>query len=126
MRTWRGTGLCCGPQADQRQQHCRDGFGVLHAQSDQELPFRKMRASHLPVYDFAHFATASGVPDTTTSPPRPPPSGPKSIIQSAVLITSMLCSITSTEPPASISLRKDASSLLTSSKWSPVVGSSKM
>ena len=33
------------------------------------------------------------VRDATSSPPKLPPSGPKSIIQSAVLITSKLCSI---------------------------------
>ncbi len=42
---------------------------------------------------------ASGVPAAMTSPPPSPPSGPKSITQSAVLMTSRLCSITTTELP---------------------------
>lgn len=37
-------------------------------------------------------ATSSGRPATTTCPPSSPPSGPRSIIQSAILITSRLCS----------------------------------
>ena len=41
-----------------------------------------------PVYDALHAAISSGVPVTTTSPPACPPSGPKSITWSAVLITS--------------------------------------
>ena len=46
-------------------------------------------------------ATSSGVPSATTWPPPAPPSGPMSIIQSAVLITSRLCSITTIVLPAS-------------------------
>lgn len=42
---------------------------------------------------------ASGVPVATISPPPSPPSGPKSSTQSAVLMTSRLCSITTTELP---------------------------
>jgi hypothetical protein len=38
--------------------------------------------------------TSSGVPVATISPPPSPPSGPRSMIQSAVLMTSRLCSIT--------------------------------
>ena len=71
-------------------------------------------------------AIASGVPTPTTLPPRLPPSGPRSITQSAVLMTSRLCSMTTIDPPASIRRRNAARSLLTSSKCSPVVGSSKM
>src|SRR6185437_9431556 len=90
-----------------------------------EFPFfDKTRASHWPVCDFLLRAIASGVPVATISPPRAPPSGPRSITQSAALITSRLCSITIKEPPASMRRRKAASSLLTSSKCRPVVGSS--
>jgi hypothetical protein len=39
-------------------------------------------------------ATSSGVPVATTVPPPAPPSGPMSMIQSAVLMTSRLCSMT--------------------------------
>ena len=46
-------------------------------------------------------ATSSGVPAATIRPPASPPSGPRSMTQSAVLITSRLCSMTSTVLPAS-------------------------
>ncbi len=69
-------------------------------------------------------ATSSGVPAAITSPPRAPPSGPRSMTQSAVLMTSRLCSMTSTVLPASTSRASTASSLRTSSKCRPVVGSS--
>src|SRR5574337_486252 len=45
-----------------------------------------------PVYDVGCSATSSGRPATTTCPPSSPPSGPRSMIQSAVLMTSRLCS----------------------------------
>ncbi len=45
------------------------------------------------VCEASHSATVSGVPETRISPPLPP-SGPRSTIQSAVFITSRLCSIT--------------------------------
>src|SRR5665213_487033 len=68
--------------------------------------------------------TCSGVPAATRHPPSSPPSGPRSITQSAHLITSRLCSITSTVFPRSTSRCSTSSSLRTSSKCSPVVGSS--
>ena len=43
--------------------------------------------------------TCSGVPVAITRPPSSPPSGPMSISRSAVLMTSRLCSITTTELP---------------------------
>ena len=46
------------------------------------------------VCEASHSATVSGVPETRISPPPLPPSGPRSTIQSAVFITSRLCSIT--------------------------------
>src|SRR5207302_1773333 len=55
-----------------------------------------------------------------------PPSGPRSISQSACLITSRLCSITSTVLPASTSRCRTSSSFSMSAKCSPVVGSSSM
>ena len=61
---------------------------------------------------------------TRSRPPRSPPSGPRSMIQSAARITSRLCSMTSSECPAASSLRNARSSLATSSKCRPVVGSS--
>ena len=59
-------------------------------------------------------------------PPPSPPSGPRSITWSAVLITSRLCSMTTTvscpHPPA----WSTSMSLCTSAVWRPVVGSSRI
>src|SRR5215472_11027003 len=74
---------------------------------DAPLPF-STGPRYFPVYDPASLAIASGGPTPTIFPPRLPPSGPRSITQSAVLITSRLCSITTIEPPASIRRRKAA------------------
>ena len=79
-----------------------------------------------PVWLPATRATCSGVPSATTVPPPAPPSGPRSMIQSAVLITSRLCSITITVFPWSTSWLSTPSSLRMSSKCNPVVGSSRM
>jgi hypothetical protein len=68
---------------------------------------------------------SSGVPTATTCPPASPPSGPRSMSQSLARITSRLCSITTSEWPASSSLRSARMSLAMSSKCRPVVGSSK-
>jgi hypothetical protein len=46
------------------------------------------------VWEPATPATCSGVPWATSRPPASPPSGPRSTTQSAALITSRLCSIT--------------------------------
>ena len=59
-------------------------------------------------------------------PPSSPPSGPRSMIWSATLITSRLCSITTTVLPASTSRWSTSSSRWMSAKCSPVVGSSRM
>ncbi len=71
-------------------------------------------------------ATCSGVPSATTIPPPAPPSGPMSITQSALLITSRLCSITMTVLPLSTNPWITRRSLVMSSKCRPVVGSSRM
>ena len=68
----------------------------------------------------------SGVPTAITSPPFSPPSGPKSIMWSAVFIKSKLCSITIIVLPVSTSLWSMSINLWTSAIWSPVVGSSKI
>ena len=68
----------------------------------------------------------SGDPSAIISPPLSPPSGPRSIIWSDVFITSKLCSITTTVFPLSTNSCKTSNNFLTSSKWSPVVGSSSM
>ena len=58
-------------------------------------------------------------------PPPAPPSGPRSMTQSAVLMTSRLCSTTRTVLPASTKPCRTSSSFSTSAKCSPVVGSSR-
>ncbi|QEG21586.1 hypothetical protein MFFC18_14440 [Mariniblastus fucicola] len=63
------------------------------------LPAAGPYPKNCPVMDTEQAATCAGVPQTTTSPPASPPSGPRSIIQSADLSTSRLCSITTTECP---------------------------
>src|SRR5439155_497204 len=54
-----------------------------------------------PVWLALFAAICSGVPSATRRPPPSPPSGPRSTTQSAVLITSKLCSMTTTVLPAS-------------------------
>src|SRR5581483_7532686 len=81
---------------------------------------------NLPVYDPSTAATSSGVPTATISPPSSPPSGPRSTSQSACLMTSRLCSITSTVLPPSTSRCSTSSSFSMSAKCRPVVGSSRM
>ena len=80
----------------------------------------------LPVCDFSHFATFSGVPHTTTLPPRAPPSGPISIIWSTHFMTLRLCSIMRTVCPRLMRALNAVISLRMSWVCSPVVGSSKM
>src|SRR6185437_11227618 len=79
-----------------------------------------------PVCDAGVPATVSGVPATRMRPPPAPPSGPRSTTQSAVLITSRLCSITTTVLPWSTSWCSTSSSCSMSWKCRPVVGSSRM
>ena len=86
-------------------------------------------------------ATAAGTARCTTRAPRrppracrprpprrraSPPSGPRSTTQSACLITSRLCSITSTVLPLSTSRCSTSSSFSMSARCRPVVGSSSM
>src|SRR5262249_40705640 len=70
--------------------------------------------------------TPPGGPPAIPPPPASPPSGPRSTIQSACLITSRLCSITSTVLPASTSRWSTSRSFSMSAKCRPVVGSSRM
>ena len=51
-------------------------------------------ARNRPVWERGQAAICSGGTEASTSPPRSPPSGPRSMTQSAVLMTSGLCSIT--------------------------------
>jgi hypothetical protein len=54
-----------------------------------------------PVWESGCVAICSGVPQAIRVPPWSPPSGPRSMIQSAVLITSRLCSMTTMVLPSS-------------------------
>ena len=69
--------------------------------------------------------TAATGPSHTRFPPASPPPGPRSTIQSAQRITSTLCSMTMTVLPPARSFRSSCMSLAMSSKWRPVVGSSR-
>jgi hypothetical protein len=60
---------------------------------------RSTGARKRPVWLRPTWAIASGVPSATISPPRSPASGPRSITRSATLITSRLCSMTTTAFP---------------------------
>lgn len=63
-------------------------------------PYRR-RLRYVPVWLPATCATASGVPSAIIVPPPAPPSGPRSISQSADLIMSRLCSMMRTLFPIS-------------------------
>src|SRR5262245_11702841 len=63
----------------------------------------RMRFRNAPVCERGLRATSSGVPSAMIWPPSSPPSGPRSRIQSAVLMTSRLCSMTITVFPWSTS-----------------------
>src|SRR5581483_4482162 len=90
------------------------------------LAIPRTSARNRPVWDSGDLATTSGGPSATTRPPPSPPSGPRSTIQSAVLMTSRLCSMTRTVLPASTRRCSTPIRWRTSSKWRPVVGSSRM
>src|SRR5690606_31810303 len=80
--------------------------GAAHTRMPASISCRKR-----PVWLSSARASCSGVPVATTCPPPEPPSGPRSMIQSADLITSRLCSITITVLPLSASPLSTASSL---------------
>jgi len=63
-------------------------------------------------------------PWATMRPPPSPPSGPRSMIQSACLMTSRWCSMIRTVLPSETKRWRTSRSLRTSSKCRPVVGSS--
>ena len=69
---------------------------------------------YFPVTDFLFFMISSGGPSASNCPPFSPPSGPKSIIQSAHFMRSRLCSITNIEWPLSIKASNEANSFLMS------------
>ncbi|OYV18496.1 MAG: hypothetical protein CG441_1101, partial [Methylococcaceae bacterium NSM2-1] len=68
-------------------------FGSFH------IHYSKNRLKYIPVCEASFSETCSGEPSATSVPPPSPPSGPISINQSAVLITSRLCSMTMTVLP---------------------------
>src|SRR5262249_8510602 len=101
--------------------------GALRAVAEPRLSAGvSVRAKKAPVWEAGSAATSSGVPAAITSPPSSPPSGPMSIRRSADLITSRLCSITTTLLRASTRRRSTSRSRATSAKCRPVVGSSRM
>src|SRR5207245_2338375 len=85
------------------------------------LVFGRTSARNFPVYEPDVWATTSGGPSATSSPPASPPSGPRSMTWSAHLMTSRWCSTTRTVLPASTSRCSTPSSFLTSSRCRPVV-----
>ena len=108
-----------------RQQKTQTFCSVCVFDMRQKSFYFSVFAKNWPVKLRSHAAHSSGVPSNTISPPPSPPSGPKSMIWSAVFITSRLCSMTSTVLPASVSRFNTSISLCTSAVCSPVVGSSR-
>ena len=84
-----------------------------------------MAGKNFPVCESLTWATCSGVPDATKNPPSSPPSGPMSMIQSAILITSRLCSMINTVLPWSLSLNNTSNSFLTATIAQEIYGSNK-
>lgn len=78
-----------------------------------------------PVWLAEHFFRSETVPCTTSLPPLSPPSGPRSITQSALRIISGLCSTTITVFPLEIIFSNRMRRFLISLKCNPAVGSSK-
>src|SRR5437879_4473860 len=73
-----------------------DDLGPPHAGYPRSSSARR----NWPVYERSAWrASSSGAPVATTRPPSSPPSGPRSMIQSAVLMTSRLCSMITTVLP---------------------------
>ena len=87
-------------------------------------PFAPAPASACPVWLARTCTSASGGAAATIVPPPTPPSGPRSMIQSASAITSRSCSITTTLCPASTSRCSTRISFATSAMCRPTVGSS--
>src|SRR5438045_2680216 len=108
------------------RRHAQIGFALdnLFVRLAHE-PLRNLRRN-LPVCERLFFATSSGVPAATICPPPSPPSGPRSINQSASAIKSRLCSMTMTEWPASTRRGNTSTSRRTSAMCNPMVGSSSM
>ena len=77
----------------------RTGYGHFAHRSPRATGAQRMSRRKRPVWLASSEAMCSGVPSPTIVPPPLPPFGPRSITQSAVLITSRLCSITNTVLP---------------------------
>src|SRR6185503_13178726 len=114
-----------GQVSDILAQYRRDSIAAERSRTACTYPI-PASLSTCPVYDRFDFAISFGGPSATIWPPRSPPSGPRSMIQSAFLMTSRLCSITSTVLPPSTRRLSTSSNRWISAKCSPVVGSSKM
>src|SRR3989454_1919215 len=100
---------------DDHEADAPHGRGRDQQQIGATLGHAKSR-KYRPVADSATCATSSGVPAATTRPPWSPAPGPRSITQSARLMTSRLCSITTTVWPASTSRSSTRQSTRTSSR----------
>src|SRR5664280_1993386 len=87
---------------------------------------RTLSLRNCPVSESGLRQISSGVPVAMMRPPLSPPSGPKSMTQSAFLMTSRLCSMTMTVLPLLVSSCRTPTSFSTSAKCRPVVGSSRM
>src|SRR5450759_1055946 len=87
---------------------------------------RTLSLRNCPVSESGLQAICSGVPVATMRPPLSPPSGPRSMAQSAFLMTSRLCSMTMTVLPLLVSSWRTPTSFSTSAKCRPVVGSSRI
>ena len=120
-------GACPAPRVYRRSGRRRD----LRARRS-PAPFRRRGRLHDPGQEAAGVGALGGAPparacpEATSLPPSSPPSGPRSMMRSAVLITSRLCSITTTVLPCSTSRPSISSRRCTSAKCRPVVGSSRM
>ena len=111
---------------------CLFGVSVRDDRSSRGEPLARVQACidparmARPVWLTSTCEIAIGDPVATTRPPPSPPSGPRSITQSAEAITSSWCSITTTVWPRSARRWRIASSRSMSAKCRPVVGSSRI
>src|SRR5450830_795032 len=110
------------PLALDKRARGNDGGGELRYRSAR----RTLSLRNCPVRESGLRAICSGVPVAMMRPPLSPPSGPKSMTQSAFLIMSRLCSMTMTVLPLLVSSWRTPTSFSTSAKCRPVVGSSRM
>src|ERR1017187_782037 len=113
--------LVAGAGRPARQRCTVENLSIRHAHALARTLCRKR-----PVCERLLRAICSGVPSATIRPPPQPPSGPRSITQSASAMKSRLCSMTTTEWPASTNRCTTSTSRRTSAMCRPMVGSSRM